>query len=260
MKVTWVSVMSQRRPVQNTDDRSQTPLAFLVDGDNASPKLLQEMLAEASKYGSVKVRRVYGDWTSKQMESWRRELQEHAIIPIQQFPNVSGKNATDSALIIEAMDLLHSGTVEGFCIVSSDSDYSRLAMRIREEGLFIMAIGEKKTHDSLRKACDVFVLTDNLKFRDDVKSKGRPKQAGMSPKKAMDARKILIGAFDDVVGEDGYALMASLGAQLRKLDPGFDPRSYGASKLVNLIENLPKDFKIERRGDGGSGVVLVRRT
>lgn len=232
----------------STQDEGSRPLAFLVDGDNASFKLIGDMLDEASKHGSVRVRRVYGDWTSKYMENWKKALHEHALSPIQQFPNIRGKNATDSALIIDAMDLLHAGIVQGFCIVSSDSDYTRLATRIREDGLFVMAIGEKKTPDALMKACDVFVLTDNLEPR-----KGSKGKAGVP-------RELILKAFDNVEDEDGYAAMASLGQALLKIDPSFDPRTYGKSKLVSLIESLPGDFKIERRGNPVTGAVFLRRT
>src|SRR3989454_9039610 len=142
---------------------TQPPIAFLGDGDNVNTELLPEMLAEASKYGSVLVRRVYGDWTSPQMNRWKRVLQEHGLVPVQQFANVSGKNATDSAMIIDAMDILHSKLVKGFCLVSSDSDYTRLATRIREAGLFVMGIGEPKTPQAFRQACHVFVSTENLR-------------------------------------------------------------------------------------------------
>src|SRR5208282_303462 len=138
------------------------PLAFLVDGDNASAGLVGEMLAEAAKYGSVEIRRVYGDWASGKLSSWRPTVQEHALVPIQQFTAVSGKNATDSALIIDAMDILHSGRVRGFCIVSSDSDFTRLATRLRESGMFVVGIGRAQTPAAFRNACNVFVATENL--------------------------------------------------------------------------------------------------
>ncbi|HEX9430561.1 MAG TPA: NYN domain-containing protein, partial [Candidatus Bathyarchaeia archaeon] len=136
----------------DVDSYVEIPLAFIVDGDNASAKLIGEMLAEASKYGSVVIRRVYGDWTSTQMSAWKQTLQNFALVPEQQFANISGKNATDSAMIIDAMDILHGGVVKGFCIVSSDSDFTRLATRIREDGLFVMGIGESKTPEAFRRA------------------------------------------------------------------------------------------------------------
>src|SRR5512140_1416606 len=137
-------------------------IAVLIDGDNAQSSLLPQMLVEAGRHGQVTVRRIYGDWTTSSMNSWKETLNYHAFQPIQQFRYTVGKNATDSAMIIDAMDLLHSGVVDGFCLVSSDSDYTRLATRIRETGIFVMGIGEKKTPKAFVNACDVFVYTENL--------------------------------------------------------------------------------------------------
>src|SRR5574339_1015078 len=137
-------------------------LAMLIDGDNAQAGLLSQMLVEAARYGQVTVRRIYGDWTTPSMNSWKETLNYHAFQPIQQFRYTIGKNANDSAMIIDAMDLLHSGVVDGFCLVSSDSDYTRLATRIRETGIFVMGIGEKKTPKAFVNACDLFVYTENL--------------------------------------------------------------------------------------------------
>src|SRR2546422_3195827 len=175
---------------------TRTPMSFLVDGDNASRERLPEMLAEASKYGSVLIRRVYGDWTSPQMTRWKRVLQDHALVPVQQFANVSGKNATDSAIIIDAMDILHGKLVKGFCLVSSDSDYTRLATRIREAGLFVMGIGESKTPQAFRNACHVFVSTDNLR----QVAVAKP---SLEPSSREAARGILLGAFAKVGEEHG---------------------------------------------------------
>ena len=232
---------------------TQTPVAFLVDGDNASTELLPEMLAEASKYGSVLVRRVYGDWTSPQMNRWKKVLQDYGLVPVQQFANVSGKNATDSAMIIDAMDILHSKLVRGFCLVSSDSDYTRLATRIREAGLFVMGIGEPKTPQAFRNACHVFVSTDNLR-------RGAPvAKPSLEPATRDTAREILLRAFDKVEKDDGLATLADLGQVLGRLDPSFDPRTYGEPRLVDLVRALPDAFAIERPKDAGPGELYVRR-
>jgi len=231
---------------------TQNPIAFLVDGDNASPELLPEMLAEASKYGSVLIRRVYGDWTSPQMTRWKRVLQDHALVPVQQFANVSGKNATDSAMIIDAMDILHSKLVKGFCLVSSDSDYTRLATRIREAGLFVMGIGESKTPAAFRNACHVFVSTDNLRHVAVAKP-------SLEPSSREAAREILLRAYDKIEKDDGLARLDELGQVLRRLDPSFDPRTYGEPRLVDLIRALPDTFAIERPKDAGPGELYVRR-
>src|SRR5512140_3020596 len=149
-------------PEEQISSLSRRKIAMLIDGDNAQSSLLPQMLVEAGKYGMVTVRRIYGDWTTPNMNSWKDVLNFHAIQPIQQFRYTIGKNATDSAMIIDAMDILHTKVVDGFCLVSSDSDYTRLATRIRETGIFVMGIGEKKTPKPFVNACDVFVYTENL--------------------------------------------------------------------------------------------------
>ncbi|MFQ5885460.1 MAG: NYN domain-containing protein [Thermoplasmata archaeon] len=240
------------------DSAAHKALAFLVDGDNASATKLPDMLAEASKYGALIVRRVYGDWTSAQMKSWKEALQEHAITPVQQFPNIAGKNATDSAMIIDAMDILHGQLVDGFCIVSSDSDYTRLATRIREAGLLVIGIGEPFTPSSFRRACHAFISTENLKPAPTQLEK--PKASTEEKSKSLDdVEDILILAFENVVKDDGSAVMAELGEALRRLDPAFDPRTYGYPKLVDLIQSIPEIFEVERKKEFGPGAVYVRR-
>ena len=241
------------------DDRK---LAFLVDGDNASAAYVEEMLAEASKYGSVIIRRVYGNWTvNGQVNSWKLKLKEYALIPYQQFPNISNrhitKNTTDIALIIDAMDILHDGIVNGFVIVSSDSDYTSLAIRIREHGIFVMGIGKKDTHDSFRRACDVFVSTENLGKDEEEDNKGISENSGSREKKqAKDAIDLLCRAFEYAVNDDGMALNGDIGAALRRLDPAFDTRTYGESSLLSLIEKLGDIFEVERYD---RGAIYIRR-
>ena len=248
--------------------RADRLLAFLVDGDNATASLIGEVLEEASKYGTLIIRRVYGDWTSPSLQSWRPVLQEHALDPEQQFSNVAGKNATDSALIIDAMDILHRGIVRGFCIVSSDSDYTRLAKRIREEGYFVMGIGRAATPAAFRNACHVFVSIENLVPLSmktpppalSQKTTPVPPVFTETPKRPIvEAVPILQKAFDAVVDEDGHAQLASLGNALLKLDPAFDPRSFGCSRLMTLLAVLPEEFLLEKPKDGRPGVVFVRR-
>lgn len=254
-----------------------SPIAFLVDGDNASPSLIAEMLAEASKYGTVELRRVYGDWASGRFASWRAIVQEHAIVPIQQFANVAGKNATDSALIIDAMDILHEGRFLGFCIVSSDSDYTRLATRMREAGKFVIGVGRAQTPAAFRNACNVFVSTENLLPKSGSTSKSSAPNAEKRtqtkearevneglltqrpvPKPPEQAVEILTKAFDSIVGPDGYCNLAGLGNALLRLDPSFDSRTFGSSKLTDLIDALPGVFELKRPPKGTTGTVLVR--
>lgn len=237
-------------------------LAFLVDGDNAQATMVEEMLAEASKYGSVIIRRVYGNWTAGgQVNSWKTKLKEYALSPYQQFPNISNrhvtKNATDIALIIDAMDILHDGIVKGFVIVSSDSDYTSLAIKIREHGLFVIGIGKKETHDSFRRACDVFVSTENLgKGEEEKEAPQAPKGHARPRKTPRDAIDILNRAFDYAVNDDGRALNGDIGAALRRLDPAFDTRTYGKPSLLNLIDELDDVFEVERLDHGA---IYIRR-
>jgi len=238
-------------------------LAVLIDGDNAQPSLIEKILSEASKYGTITVRRNYGDWTTSNMGGWKDTLQTYAIQPIQQFRYTIGKNATDSAMIIDAMDLLYSGTVDAFCLVSSDSDYTRLATRIREKGFFVMGIGQKKTPRAFVNACDVFVYTENLMPRKTEKKHTARKKGTASVKEqepqTPDPTKLLKQAFDNAVQEDGWAFLGTLGHHLRQLDPGFDARTYGFSQLSSLIRGHPKMFEIrEVKGEDGNSSVYVK--
>ena len=218
-------------------------LAMLIDGDNAQPKLLDKVLVEAAKYGVVTTRRLYGDWTTPNMSGWKDFLHTHAIQPMQQFRYTTGKNATDSALIIDAMDLLHGSTVGGFCIVSSDSDYTRLATRLREQGLFVMGVGEQKTPKSFVNACEVFVYTENLSPKPKVQD--RPVQG-----EASDWIERVAGAIEVSADDDGWSHLSSVGSNLGKLQSDFDPRTYGYKKLSQLLKSRPDKF--ETKGSGAS--------
>ena len=233
---------------------SSRRLAVLIDGDNAQPSLINKILSEASKYGTVTVKRNFGDWTTTNMGGWKDTLNTYAIQPIQQFRYTIGKNATDSAMIIDAMDLLYSDTVDAFCLVSSDSDYTRLATRIREKGFFVMGIGQKKTPRPFVNACDVFVYTENLVPRKPTKNRSGRKKSTSAVKEppAPNPLPLLKQAFENAVGEDGWAFLGTLGHHLRQLDPGFDARTYGHSQLSVLIRAHPKSFEI-REVDGADG-------
>ncbi|MBI4760667.1 MAG: NYN domain-containing protein [Chloroflexota bacterium] len=239
-------------------------IAILIDGDNAQPSLLPEMLVEAGKHGQVTVRRIYGDWTTSNMNSWKDILNYHAFQPIQQFRYTVGKNATDSAMIIDAMDILHSGVVDGFCLVSSDSDYTRLATRIRESGIFVMGIGEKKTPKAFVNACDVFVFTENLaaekkatrqKQAQTKKTTGKKQEEG---KEELDPMPVLSQAFEMAVGQDGWAPLATLGQAIYQVDPSFDPRTYGHKQLSRMIAKLKDRFEIRTQDVGGTTVMYVK--
>jgi uncharacterized protein (TIGR00288 family) len=237
-------------------------IGMLIDGDNAQPSLTEKMLAETSKYGLVTIRRIYGDWTASNMGGWKDVLQTYAIQPIQQFRYTTGKNATDSAMIIDAMDLLYNGGIDGFCLVSSDSDYTRLATRIREKGFFVMGIGKKITPRAFVNACDVFVYTQNLVPEDSSPKSGgqRKSAAGASAEPATpDPLPLLKSALDIAAQDDGWAFLGTLGHHLRQLDPGFDSRTYGYKQLSLLIRAYPKVFSLkEVKSPDGNSVISVK--
>jgi Fe-S-cluster formation regulator IscX/YfhJ len=243
---------------------ARNKIAILIDGDNAQSSLLPEMLVETGKHGQVTVRRIYGDWTTNNMNSWKDVLNYHAFQPIQQFRYTIGKNATDSAMIIDAMDILHSGVVDGFCLVSSDSDYTRLATRIREAGIFVMGIGEKKTPKAFVNACDVFVFTENLAAEKKAIQQKRPVQVKKVGKKneeekeELDPMPILSQAFEIAVGQDGWAPLATMGQALYQVDPSFDPRTYGHKQLSRMIAKLKDRFEIKTQEVGGTSVMYVK--
>ena len=237
-------------------------IAILIDGDNAQSSLLPQMLVEAGRHGQVTVRRIYGDWTTNSMNSWKETLNYHAFQPIQQFRYTIGKNATDSAMIIDAMDILHSGVVDGFCLVSSDSDYTRLATRIRETGIFVMGIGEKKTPKPFVNACDVFVYTENLvvekKAAQHKNTQTSKAKRTKEEKEEPDPMPILSQAFEMAVGQDGWAPLAGMGQALYQLDPGFDPRTYGHKQLSRMIANLKDRFEMRTQNAEGANVLYVK--
>lgn len=248
---------------ESTKQIGSRRMAVLIDGDNAQPALIEKILSETSKYGTITVRRNYGDWTTSNMGGWKETLQTYAIQPIQQFRYTIGKNATDSAMIIDAMDLLYSGNVDAFCLVSSDSDYTRLATRIREKGFFVMGIGQKKTPRAFVNACDVFVYTENLVPKKSEKKRSTRKK-GTVPEKEKepptpDPTILLKEAFSNAVQEDGWAFLGTLGHHLRQLDPGFDARTYGHNQLSSLIRAYPKIFEIrEVKGEDGNSSIYVK--
>ncbi len=208
-------------------------VAVLIDADNVSGDHASAVLEEAGQQGRVIIRRIYGDWTENALKKWKRVLADLAIAPVQQFQNTVGKNATDSALIIDAMDLLHSDSAEVFCLVSSDADFTRLASRLREAAHVVVGIGQKKTPKPFVNACDRFIFIENLTRKPRA---GNSKQAAVEP----EAAELLERAFDDVENEDGLAYLGGLGSALLKLDPSFDSRTYGYRKLTDLVVAHPK--------------------
>ncbi len=231
-------------------------LAVLIDADNASAQHLERLLVEIAKYGTASVRRAYGDWTSSQLAKWKPELLAHSVQPIQQFSYTSGKNSTDSALIIDAMDLLHGGTVDGFCLVSSDSDFTRLAARIREQGLMAYGFGQRKTPKPFVAACTQFVYVENL-----AGAEAAPKPAAApTVKKDPVLDKLLSEAVDTSADDDGWAHLGAVGSNLSRLASDFDTRTWGYGKLTDLFKAHP-GYDVESRspGDGKPKAAAVRR-
>ena len=248
--------------MDNTQSESSTrKIALLIDGDNAQATLISNILAEAGKYGTLTIRRIYGDWTKSGMQGWKGTLNAAAIQPIQQFRYTIGKNSTDSAMIIDAMDILHGNQVGGFCIVSSDSDYTRLATRIRESGVFVMGIGKRMTPKPFVNGCNVFIYTENLEAKD-VADKGKKPIKKVTPKdektRKFDFFPLLKGAIDMALQDDGWASLATIGFYLRQLDPGFDPRTYGYKQLSQLIKSNADVFEMKFQEQGATTHVYVR--
>ncbi len=208
-------------------------LAVLIDADNIAPSVLKQLLQEVAGFGTALVRRAYGDWTTQRLSGWKNQLHRHAIQPVQQFSFTSGKNATDAALIIDAMDILHLGSVDGFCLVSSDSDFTRLATRLREAGKVVYGLGERKTPESFRSACNRFVFLDVAKQPPAI-AKGKPPVAQICS-----LREQLIQAIAVVSGDSGWSTLTALGNQLARNNPPFSAKLHGFSKLGDLVRQQP---------------------
>jgi uncharacterized LabA/DUF88 family protein len=247
--------------VEQIADSQVAKIALLIDGDNAQPSLIGGILTETAKYGSITIRRVYGDWTTASMSGWKNVLNNYAIQPIQQFRYTIGKNSTDSAMIIDAMDILHGHQVGGFCLVSSDSDYTRLATRIREHGVLVMGIGKKSTPKAFVNACNIFIFTENLAPKPQVsKRRGEAKTPPLKEEKPrdLDPLPLLRGAYEMAVQEDGWANLGTLGFYLHQLDPSFDPRTYGFKQLSQLIKSFSSLFELKFREESGATNVYMR--
>ena len=228
----------------------QARLAVLIDADNAQPTVVQPLLAEVANYGIATVKRAYGDWTTSRLNGWKTVLNEYAIQPVQQFGYTAGKNSTDSALIIDAMDLLYSGRLQGFCIVSSDSDFTRLATRLRESGMTVYGFGEQKTPRAFVSACDKFIYTEILVNEEEQNGSHSAPAATKKTAKELRADTKLVNllrtAAKSSADEEGWSYLASIGVHIANHAPDFDPRNYGYPKLGQLI--LATDlFEIQER-------------
>jgi len=229
-------------------------LAVLIDADNTSRRYVQPLMEEVAKYGIPTVKRAYGDWTSNHLNGWKNELNRNAITPVQQFAYTTGKNSTDSALIIDAMDLLYTGNLDGFAIVSSDSDFTRLATRLREAGKTVYGLGQKKTPESLRQACTKFIYLEVLASneREDEPDADDDPDAGET--QLPDLEKLLRAAVDATSQEDGWAHLGRVGNYLSNTHSSFDPRNYGFGRLITLLRD--QDYLDVEQNEGAPRVRL----
>lgn len=233
-------------------------IAILIDADNVSYKKIAEILNEVKRYGIPTIKRIYGDWTSPYVENWKESLLTHAITPIQQYAYTQGKNSTDSALIIDAMDILHTDKVDGFCIVSSDSDFTRLATRIRESGKLVIGIGERKTPKPFISSCDKFIYVEILQKETEKANADTQKSTKNINKNATEdpaypnqidqsTLQLLKDTVDDTADESGWSFLGDIGNLLMKRQPDFDSRNYGFEKISQLFKVLKKDFEVQER-------------
>lgn len=257
--------MSSRPNIKNEPEERMLRLAVLIDADNAQAAVIKDLLAEIARFGEATVKRIYGDFTISTSASWKKVLQKYAIKPVQQFAYTTGKNATDSALIIDAMDLLYTRRFDGFCLITSDSDFTGLAVRLREEGLTVLGFGEKKTPGAFRNACHKFVFTEIFRAdRESVTTESSPEAnnrqeslPSQAPTKTTEKppkfpRKFVLTALEQSIDDTGWAGLGAFGSYLNKLQPDFDSRLYGYKKLSDLVKAKKDLFEIEERSTSGS--------
>lgn len=236
------------------NDHSTMRLAVLIDGDNTSARIADGLFEEMATIGEASVRRIYGDFSNNHLKSWVDVLSRHAIIAQQQFAYTTGKNSSDIALVIDAMDLLHTGRFDGFCLVTSDSDFTRLAARIREQGVYVYGVGEQKTPESLRQACHRFIYAENLLPEAPAPDRD-PDKAGKSLQPPSAAAPLITKAIAQMDDDDGWINLGGLGQRLANLAPDFDPRTYGYAKLGDLVKHAGA-FDVERMEGRGLRIRL----
>ncbi len=242
------------------NNNNDLKLAVLIDADNVPYSNIKGMMEEIARYGTPTFKRIYGDWTKPTLSGWKTVLLENAINPVQQYSYTSGKNSSDSALIIDAMDILYTGQVDGFCIVSSDSDFTRLAMRLRESGKVVFGIGEQKTPAAFIAACNKFIYIEILPKESKEDAAPAKKSARKKPQEKKETlqlpnsvKKLVIKSIHDLTDEEGSVFLSTLGNHIIKKQPSFDPRNYGFKKLVDIIRNIP-EIEIEERQTGKNNI------
>lgn len=239
-------------------------IAVLIDADNAQHSRVKAILDEISAHGHVVIKRAYGDWSSENLKNWKKALNELAIQPIQQFAYTTGKNSTDASMIIDAMDLLYSNRFDAFALVSSDSDFTKLASRLRESEIFVFGVGEKKTPISFRNACDDFIFTENLNLKSadsssPLKPSGTKEATAADQIDASELIPLLTKAWEQYQDDEGWANVAPVGSFVKRSTPDFDPRSYGATKLSEIIQSLVNDFEMKKyKGKGTANIVAYK--
>ncbi len=231
--------------------RNEQRIAVLIDAENVPYSNIGGVLSELTRYGTPTIKRIYGDWTRSQSSAWKNILLEHAITPIQQYAYTQGKNSSDSAMIIDAMDLLYEGNVESFCIVSSDSDFTRLAVRLREAGKYVIGIGERKTPAPFIASCDKFIYFEII----ETPSKNDQK-AKISKESRAQIKQLIMSSVNDLADDSGYVFMGDLGNLIMKKQPDFDPRNFGFYQLTPLVKSM-NDFEIDERKTPNSNVKHV---
>ncbi|MDO8282014.1 MAG: NYN domain-containing protein [Thermodesulfovibrionia bacterium] len=242
----------------SSSNNTEKRLTVLIDADNAQASIIEGLLAEVSKHGVASVKRIYGDWTKPLLKNWKEVLLTHAIQPIQQFSYTKGKNATDMAMVIDAMDLLYSNRFDGFCIVSSDSDFTRLASRVREAGLLVYGFGEKKTPQAFVSACDKFIYTEILTTASEPSKKMTPKNT-TELKRDTRLANLFRGAVESAADDSGWANLATVGNKIVNQAPEFDSRNYGYAKLGELIDATQLfDIDVRTIGKEGHKVTYIK--
>lgn len=244
------------------EEKKDLKLAVVIDADNVPYANVKGMMEEIAKYGIPTFKRIYGDWTKPNLAGWKNVLLENAITPIQQYGYTQGKNSTDAALIIDAMDILYTGKVDGFCIVSSDSDFTRLAVRLRESGMKVFGFGERKTPNPFIVACDKFIYLEILKSKNgndttDANPKNKAAEKAASPQVDKQTISLISATVNDIADEDGWAFLGDVGNLINKKKPDFDPRNFGFDKLTPFIKSLNKHFDIDERITDRAKIKLV---